>query len=348
MRVEKQSQNDTALEAQKARPPQPVGKVVLTSGLVIVGQVLFWFLLSRLFENGTRLTLEWAALGGVLLAVMGFGLMIATTGFAAVMLRNHGIYMGTVVVAALTHFIFFTISLPNSIVILLVVTGFILWRAQVFSDARNRISFSSMAIITAGLAGTVTFCLLAVSVTYYSYLVEDEGSDRLISGVVETAADTVNTVLPKYVEGYDPTMTLDEFLLSSTENIVDADAIGGLGGDVINDAIREGLDAAEGEVLAESRKQFLATFDIQAEGTDSMGDIVTRAAERRIRGVLDPYKKFIPAILALSLFFVLRIFGFVYILIARGCAALVFGLMRATGVVQIQKILVEKEHAEFS
>ena len=345
MRVEKPPSAEKKQETQKL-PPQPLGKIIIF-GIVAIGSIfLFWYSIARIFSGEVELSFSSNSIVSVLLAVFTFVLMFSLIGIAASVIRSLFIFVAVNGVGILTYFIFFPADAPNIAACLFLLTGFTLWRMSVMSDANNRIQFTVMKVVNAGLGGAITFALLSVSFTYYSYLAGADGSDRLIEGIVSTTAQSANTFLPRYVNGYSPDMTLDEFIRQSTT--LDVSTIDVPPTSVIGGAIKEGLNAAQGAIVEQSREQFLTTFNIQAEGTDRMGEVVKKIVARRIETLINPYKKFIPAVLALSLYFVLGIFRFLYVPLIQILSFIVFRIFLLVKIMRIDTVMVERERVVLS
>ncbi|MFC1687969.1 hypothetical protein ACFL0L_05355, partial [Patescibacteria group bacterium] len=180
--------------------------------------------------------------------------------------------------------------------------------------------------------------------TYYGYLADD-GSNQMLDNAAESLSVTVNEILPSYMPYYSPEMTLDEFILESGS----IDELPTLPSDfLIGEALQEVITGAQGELLADSRQSFLDTFDIEAEGTDTMDVVVHKIVSGRVDSVVEPFQKFIPAILALSLFFLLKLLQFVIRPIIQFFSYIVYKIFLFTRFVTVKKVIVEKEQLELS
>jgi len=317
MRTEKNTLKETiAIQPAPDKGSDPIGKIAVLMVLVMSSMALFWFALSRVFVGeGGIIARSFSAAG----SLGTFALMMACIGLTAVVMRSRIFFFIALFVGAFTIILFYPLHITQGIAALLLWVGCVLWQFNVRSDAKSRISFSAVKIIGAGLGGAITFVLIAVSFTYYGHLVQEEnGSNRFMNDIIGISVSSVNRLLPKYIPDYQPEMTLDEFILGATS--IDVSAPGLSDNPLIGDVIQEGITSAQGVITEQGRNQFLATFDISAEGTDTMDMVVRKIAEKRVGTVIERYKKFIPAILALSLFFVLNIFRFLYILLTVGCA----------------------------
>lgn len=347
MRVEKPSAIEEHMQAQQKTPvPQPLAKVLFIGTLCIVSSGLFWYLLARIFRGDVELSFSVASVVGFILPLLAFALMFSLLGIAASVLRGAIAFVIITAASGLTSLVFFPVEVTTLIAALLFFFGMVAWRGSVSADAGNRLKFTVVKVISSGLGGTITLVLLSVSFIYYSYLTAGGGSDRLLDGLIDTTSSSVNALLPNYIEHYKPEMTLDEFIMQSTT--LDPSSLDVPVGSVIGDAVKEGIEAAQGTIIEESRTQFLRTFDIQAQGTDRMGEVVKKIISRRIEGFVKPYKAFIPAVLALSLYFILTIFRFIYVPLIQVFSFFSYRVLIAVGFLRINKVLVEREHVVLS
>ena len=97
------------------------------------------------------------------------------------------------------------------------------------------------------------------------------------------------------------------------------------------------LSEAQRQLLDEARREFLASFKITAEGSDTMDTVVEKILTRNVARYVDPYEQLIPPILALSFFFIIELISVVYRYVIFALAPLIawmyrkFGLLRLTG-----------------
>ncbi len=97
------------------------------------------------------------------------------------------------------------------------------------------------------------------------------------------------------------------------------------------------LSEAQRQLLDEARREFLASFKITAEGSDTMDTIIEKILTRNVARYVDPYEQLIPPILALSFFFIIELISVVYRYVIFALAPLIawmyrkFGLLRLTG-----------------
>jgi len=329
---------------EKFIPAQPMGKIVILGILVIVSSVLFWLAWHNALVTGLEFSFSTQNIMVVVTTLLAFCLMFTFLAVTEVVVTKNWIELIITILSAGTIFLFFKFSLWSFVSFLLVMLGFMYWRREVRLDAKSRTKFVPTRIISAGLRPAVTVLLLAISFVYYSNMVTgDDASARLTESLVDTGTNSVNNVLDIYFkEKYDPDMTLDEFLLSNTmvdgENIV-----GDTGITEIDEVIRLGLTEVQDEALEKAREELLNTFEITATGDETMDMIVGKIVRQNIDKYIEPYKKFIPALLAVSLFFILSIFRFVYSELIKSFSYLIFHILLWLKFIKVEKIQIEAE-----
>ncbi|MEK7632030.1 MAG: hypothetical protein AAB445_04180 [Patescibacteria group bacterium] len=97
------------------------------------------------------------------------------------------------------------------------------------------------------------------------------------------------------------------------------------------------LSAAQRALLDEARREFLATFKIEAQGSDTMDTVVEKILTRNVSKYVDPYEKIIPPILALSFFFIVEFISFAYRYIIFGFAPIITWLYRRFGLLHLSE-----------
>jgi hypothetical protein len=104
-----------------------------------------------------------------------------------------------------------------------------------------------------------------------------------------------------------------------------------------NATIQQGLD--------EGRTQLLAQLKIDAEGSTPIGEVIKQFIGKQIDTILGPYAMFIPPLLALTIFFTLSIFTFLYAFLIKLLAAIIFFIFRVTKFTRIRTITTDVEVA---
>jgi len=341
MRVDKKPEQK---KPEKFVPAQPMGKIAILTILVIVSTALFWLAWHNALTTGLELNLGTQNIIVVVSTLLAFCLMFTLLAVTEVLVTKSYIEMIITVLAAATMFIFFKPTLWSFIAWLIVVLGFLYWRREVRLDEKTRTKFLPQKIISAGLKTAVTLVLLAACFNYYSYVVSDNGDSGIADKITDSGADVVQNVLGAYYkERYDPQMSLDEFLIgnnfSDTMDLNNIDT----GMEELDKALNEGLSSVEGEIVDEARNDFLKTFDIEATGDEAMQAIVSKIIRKNINRYAADYLKFIPALMALGLFFIMNIFSFIYRELIKSFSYLLFHILVWLKFIKVEKIQVEAE-----
>ena len=95
------------------------------------------------------------------------------------------------------------------------------------------------------------------------------------------------------------------------------------------------LSAAQRALLDEARREFLESFKIQAQGSDTMDTVIEKILNRNVTRYVDPYEQLIPPILALSFFFIIELISFAYRYIIFALAPLIAWLYRRLGLLHL-------------
>ena len=96
------------------------------------------------------------------------------------------------------------------------------------------------------------------------------------------------------------------------------------------------------------RNKILSDLGVQAQGSTPVGEVVKQLVAKQLEKFLGPYEVFVPPLLALTVFFTLSIFIFLYAGFMKAFATLIFAIIKGTGFVKIQTIDAEVEVATLS
>jgi len=100
--------------------------------------------------------------------------------------------------------------------------------------------------------------------------------------------------------------------------------------------------------LGEARDEFLKSLGVEAKGSDKISDVIKNIITTKMSEGLSPFEKWIPPVLAVSLFLVLIIFNFLYAIITKILALLVFMILHLFGFFKIYKVQKEAESIELT
>ena len=353
MRVEQQ---ETTKKEEKFVAPQPMGKVMLLAGSVVAATLIFWLawhnaITSVSFDLGAKNIIT------IISTLLAFSLMFAVLALAELLITKKLILLAMVIVSAGTAFIFFPPNLWTFIGFLLMLLGFLYWRREISIDLESRIKFIPQKSIKNGLRGVVMLVLLAASFMYYGFLTDQkETGTEFLDGIVDSSMGVANLAIEQfYGESYDPNMTLDEFTfnllvkelpaIQDLEGMENQSEIEGLGYkfEDLDKIINEGLLDIEKGALEQGRNQFLDNFGIKATGDERMEDVLRKIVVKNLTKYVEPYQQFVPALLAISLFFAMNIFGFIYREMVKSMSFLLFHILQWVHFIEIKKIKVDAE-----
>jgi hypothetical protein len=104
---------------------------------------------------------------------------------------------------------------------------------------------------------------------------------------------------------------------------------------VIQQKALEQLSVAQRQLLDEARREFLAGFKIEAQGSDTMDAVIEKILTRNVAKYVDPYEHLIPPILALSFFFIIELISVVYRYLIFALAPIIAWVYRKLGILHI-------------
>lgn len=341
MRVDKQPE-----PVQIPKPfvaPQPIGKIVALIAAVVASAVLFWYAWSHILNTGINLTGGSRNVFGIIGTLLAFCLMLSLAGIAAVVIYRIWYVWGMGVLAAVTVFIFFPLSVWSLLAAVILLLTTLYWHHQIRIDAKSRITATPNRTIGTGLRATVSMVLLVASLLYYSSLMTGpDAQQKFTDSMVSTGTTAVQNILDVYYEErFRPSMTLDEFILniSSLDNGIKLST----GQENLDRAIQEGFDQAQSGLVREAREEFLKTFGIEAAGDEMMSSVIEKIVRKNLNKYVGPYTQFIPVILAVGLFFLLNVFNFVYSELIKSFSYVIFQILVWLKFIKVQKVQVEAE-----
>ncbi len=348
MRVEQKPEpTSTAGKEKKIEkfvPKQPMSKIVILASLVIASTALFWLAWHNAVVTGISFDTGTQNIMVIVTTLLAFCLMLCFLAVAEVLITKKVIVLMMSVVAAGTVFIFFHFSTWSFVGFILVVLSYLYWSREVRIDTETRTKFIPQRVVKSGLRATVSLILLAVSFVYYGFLTVDAvAENNMTERFTDMGTNAITQVLDVYYkERFDPMMTIDEFIEQigfGTLEEVRLDT----GYEEIDAAIEEGMAGAKDEAIDVAREEFLNSFDIEATGDESMETVIGRFVSGYIDEYAEPYMKFIPALMAIGLYFVLHFFGFIYRELIKSMSFLVFHILVWLKFIKVEKIKVEAE-----
>jgi len=322
--------------------PQPISKVLVLAIIAVLVTGFFWFLLANILDHGISFSRGSNNVIMLVWIVLVFCLMFAVVSISAVTIKSSLMFLLITIVSSLTYFVFLNFSIWAFGPVILLILAFLYWRREIRLDMKSRIKFLPRRVISVGLHAAMALVLLATSFAYYAFLVQGkDGSTRVMENIVGLSADSINSLLPKVYKDYNPRMTLDEFITGSSTSITSTVNTGASG--EVQKIFTEALSTAQKQAVDVARRDFLKSFGIEAAGDEPMRSVVEKIVRHRIEPFLKPYIKYIPILFAISLYFVLSIFLFLYKIFIQSFSFIIFTILRWIKFVQIKKVQVEAE-----
>ena len=327
------------------------------AGLSLAG----WIFLQQVFRVSFHESAQSGLTLGWILATVGvFVLLFSLVVVDAVTISRYRVIFFLMVVNALFVFAGFGITLYSLGGLAVMIVAFLLLTEAIRREAKNQIHVRVFQSSENGLRTTVLLFTIALSFLYFGVVsMRPGGSQKVLDDIGRATGSAVNTAFQIQLPGYDPNITLDEYLLKVPENfggLLESPAGEtsgqiseemrkqipgeGLNEQVIPEAVSEEMRAAE---VAALRQAFNERLGIDAKGTEILSDVSMQIAQAQVDRFLGPYQKYLPPIMALSLFFLLGIFTPVFRLFIRAVSAALFFLLVRVKFIHIEK---ESEHVE--
>ncbi|MBI5037192.1 MAG: hypothetical protein HZC01_00575 [Candidatus Kerfeldbacteria bacterium] len=332
------------------KPAQPMQKLMVLFGLVIAATALFWLAWHNALTS-VEFSFHLSNLVTIASTLLAFCLMFSVVALTEIFVTMRWYFLLVCVVAAATGLLFFGVSIWSLLAAAIMAAGWYIWRRSISNDMKTRTMFKPRQTLDTGLRSTVSIILLALSVMYFGFITDRAQSESdVINGLVDASMEAVNLGLNQfYGEGYNPDMSLDAFI-ANIIRIGDLEKQGlseieELTPDIeeLDRQIKAGIAIAEQEVIAKARDEFLKSFEIEATGDERMDSVVRKVVAKNITRYVGPYEKFIPALLALSMFFLLNVFALFCRELIKIFAAILYHVLKWLHFFKVTKVQTEVE-----
>jgi len=370
--------------------PQKV-KIALLGFFTFGSGLLAWYALFRILKNGVRFESShiFSSIITILFPVLSFCLWLAFVGIVAVFVNKRWVRYLIYFVSIALSFVFFGLSIYTILVFSFIFVAFLFFTNGARKERDDRIKFHILNCIKSRLMYVLLICVLGVSILFYAQLVgRKEDDEKIYTVLANNFAGVINTVLESQFEGYNPDMTLDEFILMSGEEF--SKKISSQLGDKIKvdeslnqenlkneitQAVKEGkikkedlppelwqkiesgdfnpedivkADATEifNQQLKAARDDFLKEMGVEADGNEKIGSVIKKIIAVQLEKGISSYAPIIPPVLAITLFFSLAIFNFLYSIFTAIFILIIYMIMLLTGFIVIRKENREVEIAE--
>lgn len=369
-------------------------KIVILAAVTMIASIIAWHSLATVFNlnlpaGSFPLT---KVLIGLIYPVAAFCTFLALVSLCLVLVNRTLLLLGLFVLISWPVFLFFPFSPWLLVIALLQIVIFLYYSHRVHSEMKTFIKFSLTKTLRWGLGLVVTAIILSVSLIYYIVTTVDQRDTEkeAIDGLVESSTVMANRFLPNQIEGYNPDMTLDDFIFQISSGAIEnisgeldkqvqqsfgnpmeenTEALvaelrrkvesGEIDETMLPPEIRANLysetlttddlvssDVIQGifqEQINTARDELLKNLGIEASGSDKMSEVLAKIIRKYAFQFIGPYEKFINPLLAISLFFALSIFNFVFQALIKLIALVIFKLLRTVNFVEIKQ---EKRNAD--
>lgn len=244
---------------------------------------------------------------------------------------------------SLLPFVFFFPLLIWTLVSVLVMFAGLAWGIEsVHNDVHNRLSIQPVTSISRGVSVIIFGVLVAISLMYYQQLRGSHTStEELSNTLIEQTVTITERALPTYYKEYHEGMTIDELIgaqIPTADSIlrdINFDAFTnkteqqqaleqklenlGLDSSVVTVDVQQGeaqvrqqidqkLIEFHKQTVDQAREELAQRLDIPLKGSDTVHDTLERVIGKQFDTYVRRYVTFVPVLLALALFFILRIF----------------------------------------
>lgn len=317
-------------------------------GPQVIGAGLWWYIVDRVLDgHASFVTDSFGLLLGVLaLGVLGLGWWLGTALFGAGLIPSRRWRMLSAAISSLPIWIFLPPHLWTGVAWLIVLVGVVVGVEQAFEHAHNSLLVRTRQVIGISLGFPLLFVMIATSTLYYQQLrVSTATPDILATNVVDQSATTVERLLPRVRSDYRIGMTVDEllgiFIPKAGDVLEDVAGPNGqlnqsqqeelrrqLGerGVPVDDlqldfsqteeqlqvALDEQIESFHGEIIANLRTEFGRTLQLELKGDEAVQAVLKDYFGRQFDRYVREYLAWLPPLLALALFFTLRLVSIVF------------------------------------
>lgn len=263
-----------------------------------------------------------------------------------------------------------------------IVVVLIAWALEFINDdMHNRLTVQPLLSLPRGIPFIIIGVLTAISLLYYQQLRSSHATtDDLSNTLIDQTVTIAERALPTLYHDYEPGMSIDQLIgaqMPTADSILNeiqftnlpttaqkqealSKKLQDLGIDAndaaINTAQSQAIVKAELEArLAEFRAQTIdATrreleqrLGVSVSGSDSVHDVLKRLVGKQFNTYVSRWVQFVPMLLALALFFILRIFTSLFQAVVVWCGWLYLKLCRGLNLVSVTHQTVPAERLQW-
>lgn len=349
----------------------------------LLGGAIWWYVVAQTLQG--RLAFTTAGLPTLLVfvifGVFSFGLWLGALVVGGYPTQSRSIRFVLAGIASLPLLAFFPITM-----ITLGVTFFIwllLWWAseRFVEDAQSRLHVKPHLSAGWAMPVIVTLIMIGVSMLYYQRLQSSSSTpDELGKRLSGQAVEVVERFLPTFIKGYEPDMTVDEvFGLSIPtadvllqdihfNQLTNADQreaalrseLERQGIDPnsitldfnqqqqeLESALEQQLEASRLDIARSLQDQLSEQLQVPITGTEPFHDFLVSLVNRQYERYVSNYVAFVPWLLALGLFFILKILTGAFLFVTTWVGWLLVWLYRHLHIIHIAHENVPSEKLEW-
>lgn len=307
-------------------------------------------------------------------ALLGLGLWLGSASLSTYLSPWRSIRFTSAVLVALPVLAFFPLTLWTGAAAIVMAVGLAWNYEQMFGDVHNRLLVQPWQTINQNLSVALSAIMIAVAILSYQQVTKNApnsaASTLKLSGQIVTAAEQF---LPSVYKGYTPTMTVDELIGSQlptadkiladinfdqlTNQAIQQQALDqklkdiGINPNAVHLDVRQGQAALRDQLtaelnkyrqdsIAEIRQQLADRFGLTLTGREAMHDVLTQYVDHQLTTSLGRFTNFLPLLLAVGVFLLLRLFSFIYTWLIVGWGWAWYAILKAMGVVKVETVTV--------
>lgn len=332
---------------------------IVLGALLVFSHAGFWYGVRQAFTiNLTETFRDPATILYFFFLLFLLGLVLALVAVVGILVPRGDVRVACFIASGAVFLLPFGVNLLTLIVVGIVALGEWWFGRTVQEESRQRLTFAPLKLTRHGYGTVALVLILGISLANYHVGVEnrEEAAAQRQASLVATGTTMLEQTLRVQFRGYDPDMTLDEFILQFVTIGGEGDrqepqinfelpfSFGALPEGV---ELQEQLDAASAQITDETvgqiRQQLLDAFGIDAEGTETVHVVVERIVEQQLAGVLENVEQFMPLVSAIGLFFLLEVFTWGYLAVGRVLVSFLFALLFALKLIRLERVAASRQ-----
>lgn len=359
------------------------GRLLWFVGPALIGAAAWWWGIAQFVTGQVNLTTNIVAniSRPTIVALLGLGLWLGSGLVAMYVSPWRSVRWTLAAVIALPVCGFFVFSWWTTLAWVVVAVGLSWSFEQAHGDLRNRLTVHPLQTLNQNLSVALTAVMVAVAILSYQQVVHSSQpsavtTERLSGQLV----DVTEQFLPRFYQGYQPDMTVDDLIASqlptadtllrdinfsqlttqtAQQQALD-DKLSSLGLDPQQANINVNVDTIElrnqltdrlnlyrQDAVAQARDELSQRFTLSLKGTERIHDVLVTYVNRQLTTSLGRYVGFLPLLMAIGVFLLLRLFSFLYTWIIVGWGWLWFSAVRWMDVVRLVTTTVSGQRAEW-